>query len=119
VGGSVNRQGFAVPVDRPDIGQWELWVLAVCFYVVGDSVTTVLGLGTPGISEAGPVAAVFLHEFGFSSLIALKMGIVGGGYALWTVLRGSHRRTIPLALATVGVVATLWNLYTLVSVVVV
>lgn len=88
----------------------RLWLVAVAFYGVGDTVTTFVGLQHGQIAEVGPLAASLIGRHSIGGLLALKLVTFGVAYAVWRTIRTPSRNAIPLALAVVGVVVTLWNL---------
>jgi hypothetical protein len=90
-----------------------LWGLALACFVVGDGATTLVGLSTPGVSEAGPVVAPLLEHLGLAALPLLKLATVGVAYAAWRFLPQPQAVGIPVGLALVGGAATAWNLVVL------
>lgn len=97
---------FELLADR----ERQVWIAAVVLYGVGDTVTTFWGLSTGGVAEAGPIAGPLIDDFGRVALLGIKIVTFGLFYAAWRVLRTPGRVAVPLALATVGGVVTLWNL---------
>ncbi|MFB6106939.1 MAG: hypothetical protein ABEJ70_08200 [Halobacteriaceae archaeon] len=90
-----------------------LWVLAVCFYGVGDGVTTVAGLRATHAAEAGPVALHVLSIGTVPGIALLKVGLLGVAFVAWAAVESAGRVAIPLSLAVVGVAVTCWNLLVL------
>lgn len=88
-----------------------VWITALIFFVAGDMITTYIGLSLPFIGEAGPIAAPLYASYGFVSLITLKAVFTGCMYLLWRQIDSLSRIGIPLGLALVGFVVTLWNGY--------
>lgn len=86
------------------------WVFAAVFFVVGDLVTTAIGLGALGLAEHNPVIAPFVIRHGLGSIVAIKAFVVGVGYMGYRLLPSAHAVGIPLGFAVVGVGATAWNL---------
>lgn len=89
----------------------QLWAIACLGFIVGDVVTTSIGLGLVGLTEANPIAA---HLFEFSMLggmLAMKLVVCGVGYVAWKCLPRPQRVGVPLGLAALGVLATGWNLH--------
>lgn len=92
----------------------ELWLFAFLAFVVGDSVTTAVGL-TGGAVERNPLGAWVLATAGRPGMVALKAGIVLLLYALYY----TFDRTTPydiddeaaLFVGGIGVLVTAWNLY--------
>ena len=86
-----------------------IWITVLLFFVVGDVLTTYIGLSLPFIGEAAPIAAPLYYSYGFLLLILLKVGFTGGMYLLWRQIDSLSRIGIPLGLALVGLVVTVWN----------
>ncbi|WP_336327808.1 DUF5658 family protein [Halovenus sp. HT40] len=87
-----------------------LWVLGVVPYGLGDTVTTLVGLKSDGVTEGGPVALYALGQGGVPGFLLLKIGFIGVCFLVWWVVRTPGRVAIPLALVVVGAVVTGWNL---------
>lgn len=92
-----------------------LWLAALAFYGIGDSVTTLVGLAAGEVAEAGPVAGTVIDGVGTPGFLALKLVTLCGFYGLWSILRTAGRVAVPLALAVVGVVVTTWNVVVIVA----
>lgn len=102
-------------VDALRHRQRVLWVLAVCFYGVGDGVTTVAGLRATHAAEVGPLALHALSIGAVPGIALLKTGLLGVAFLAWTAVESPGRVAIPLSLAVVGVAVTCWNLLVLVG----
>lgn len=87
----------------------ELWALAVCFYGFGDLVTTGLGLASGQVVEAGPLGVPVVRRYGMMGMVGLKVAVLAPAYGAWKLLPDPERIGVPLALATMGVLVTLWN----------
>jgi len=100
--------------DRPVEFLWDvrthLWVGAVLFFVLGDVVTTSVGLRMERIVEVGPLVGTLIERYGVAAMVALKAGVCGGCYALYRVAPRPQTVGIPLGLATLGALVTGWNL---------
>lgn len=101
--------------DAPTLRELRLWALAVALFVVGDLATTGVGLGLPGVVEAGPLPSALLAHLGqtaagFAALLGLKAVAVGVALGLWRLAPPPHRLGVPLGLACVGGIITAWNL---------
>lgn len=103
-----------VPVVGGD-DRW-VWFAAILLYGVGDAVTTFWGLSNGGIAEAGPIAKPFIEAYGPSALLGIKTIVFPAFYLFWWLLRTPGRTAVPLALAVVGAIVTLWNLLVIASV---
>lgn len=87
----------------------ELWLLAVLFFVLGDLVTTGVGVFTGGVAEVGPVVAPLMEAYGLAIMVPLKLLAVGLCYLVWRVTPAPHAVGVPLGLAVLGVLVTGWN----------
>ncbi|WP_436936209.1 DUF5658 family protein [Halovenus marina] len=102
---SADSAWLAALADR----QTQLWVLAVLLYGVGDSVTTVIGLQSEDVTEGGPLALLAIEQAGVGGFLLFKLAFLGICCVTWYLLRTPGRLAIPLALALVGGVVTVWN----------
>lgn len=97
---------IAVALDN----QRLLWLLAVLFYGVGDTITTTIGLlWVEDAAEIGPVALVAIDAAGIPGLLGLKIVFFAACFGLFYLLPSPARVAIPLALAVMGVLVTTWN----------
>lgn len=87
-----------------------LWVAALVFYGVGDTVTTVIGLHMGDIEEVGSVALAAMELGGISAFVAVKTGFITACFVTWYLVGTPGRVAIPLALVVAGVGVTGWNL---------
>ena len=94
----------------------QVWIAAILLYGVGDTATTLWGLSTGGVAEAGPVAKPLIEAYGPRALLLVKAVVFGSFYLVWVMLRTPGRIAVPLALALVGGVVTAWNLFLVASV---
>ncbi|MDZ7746886.1 MAG: hypothetical protein U5K28_10400 [Halobacteriales archaeon] len=94
--------------------QRSIWLVAVASYGVGDLLTTLVGLALGRGSEVGPAAAAALAFAGPVGIVVLKLVSLAAFYGLWRIAPEPGRVAIPLALAMVGTVVTMWNSYVLV-----
>jgi hypothetical protein len=94
----------------------QVWIAAILLYGVGDTATTLWGLSTGGIAEAGPIAKPLIEAYGPHALLFVKAVVFGSFYVVWAGLRTPGRIAVPLALALVGGVITAWNLFVVASV---
>lgn len=96
----------------------ELWLFAFLAFVVGDSLTTAIGLSGSAV-ESNPIAAAVLTAAGRPGMVLLKAGIVIFLYGLYY----GFDRTTPydiddeaaLFIAALGLLVTLWNVRVLVA----
>jgi len=89
--------------------QAAVWLLAVVFYGIGDTVTTAVGLRSTQTAEAGPVASTFVESAGIAGLVSLKIVFFLASFALWYAVQRPSRVAIPLAIAVAGIGVTVWN----------
>ncbi|MFW5905881.1 MAG: DUF5658 family protein [archaeon] len=101
-------------VARPPVNHRQLWVLVVLFFGFGDLLTTSVGLETAGVTEANPVVAAAIGGNDLLVMGALKALTLAGCFLLWKTIPRPHSLGVPLALALVGVLVTVWNLHILV-----
>jgi Zn-dependent protease len=87
-----------------------LWSAAFLLFVVGDVVTTVVGLRSGYAAEVGPLVAPLVRRYGHVAMVGLKLltlGLCGGLYRAAPV---PHRVGVPLGLAVLGGLVSGWNL---------
>ncbi|MGM0716838.1 MAG: DUF5658 family protein [Halobacteriota archaeon] len=88
----------------------QVWIAAVLLYGIGDTLTTLWGLSTGGVAEAGPIAKPLIETYGRYMLLVIKVAVFPLFYLVWRYLRTPGRIAVPFALALVGGVVTVWNL---------
>ncbi|QHS18211.1 hypothetical protein GWK26_14200 [haloarchaeon 3A1-DGR] len=93
-----------------DARRSAVWAAAVAFFVVGDLLTTGIGLRYGSIVEAGPVAAPLLAAHGFWMILPLKAAALAVAVGLYVTVPRPHDVGAPLGLAAVGAVVVGWNL---------
>ena len=110
------------PLDRYESGiawlasrQRGLWLVVLLGYGLGDLGTTLVGLSTGRGAEAGPLAAGLVAELGLPALVVLKLTSLVTFYLAWRLIARPFRVAVPLAVAGVGVVVTVWNVVVLVT----
>lgn len=87
----------------------HLWLLALVFFGAGDLLTTAVGIRFERTVEVGPLASTIV-QYGVGPLVALKIVSIGLCGLLWRVAPRPHRVGVPLGLAALGVLVSLWNL---------
>jgi hypothetical protein len=97
------------------------WGVALIFYLVGDLVTTYLGLKYGIVDEKNPLMLFVLDEGGWLAVVVFKMLIVvtlqllwGAGWHVkswdgWTV----YPTVVPRLVALFGLILTVNNIYVL------
>lgn len=86
-----------------------LWIVAIVFFGIGDLVTTGVGLHLEQVAEVGPVVGDVIVAYGTVAMVGLKLFVFGVGYALWRIVPAPHRVGVPLGLAVLGILVTIWN----------
>lgn len=97
-------------LDAVEGNRAKLWLGALVFFVVGDVVTTGVGLSLGPIVEIGPVVGPLLRTYGLGVMLALKAAVLAGCYCLYRCVPRPHDVGVPLGLALLGVLVTGWNL---------
>lgn len=92
----------------------ELWLTAITFFVIGDILTTAVGLTYGGVAEAGPIVGALIRNYGLVVLVPMKALSLGIAYVLWRFVPAPYAVGVPLGLATLGILATGWNIGVLV-----
>ena len=87
----------------------RLWMLTVLFFVLGDLLTTGIGLHNGGVAEVGPLVGPILDRYGLAAMLPLKAAAVAVCYVLWRVTPDPHSVGVPLGLGVFGVLVTGWN----------
>ena len=87
----------------------ELWVVTVLFFVVGDVLTTLVGLLRGGVAEVGPLVAPLMGEYGLLVMVPMKLLALLVCLVLWRLAPAPHSSGVPLGLAVFGVLVTGWN----------
>ncbi|MFB6154696.1 MAG: DUF5658 family protein [Haloferacaceae archaeon] len=105
---------FAATFESLRRRQAELWLAALLLYGVGDGVTTVVGVRSAEVAEAGPIATTLLDGAGLYGFVALKFAFLAASFAVWWALDTPGRVAVPASLAVVGTVVTVWNVHVIV-----
>jgi len=92
-----------------ELTDW-LWVLSIGFFGVGDLVTTSLTVFSVVLVEGNPAVNTVMGSWGFGGFVALKLVVLGAGYAVWRALGTPLNVGVPLAFSVIGVGLTTWNL---------
>lgn len=87
----------------------RFWLLTVAFFVVGDILTTGIGLQAGGVAEVGPLVGPILDRYGLLAMFPLKFAAIGVCYVLWRMTPDPYAVGVPLGLASFGVLVTSWN----------
>ncbi|EMA70025.1 hypothetical protein [Halorubrum kocurii] len=105
-------------IDDRLIPNWSpqaLWTLAVAFFVVGDLLTTSIGVSSGQIAEVGPLGEPIVSRYGIPGMVALKLVVVGCSRLAWRLAPTPDRIGIPLGLVVVGILVTFWNFFVVLS----
>lgn len=103
-------------VELSGVDQADLWIAGILCFGVGDLLTTVAGLQVAGVIEGNAVPALLVERYGVGALFGLKLIGLGACYVLWRVSPRPYNLGIPLGLALLGAVVTLWNVRVLLAV---
>lgn len=87
----------------------RFWALTVAFFVVGDVLTTGIGLHVGGVAEVGPLVGPVLARYGLLAMLPLKFAALAVCYALWRLTPRPYAVGVPLGLGSFGVLVTSWN----------
>lgn len=109
VAAGMNWRQPAIRFDGPPNAALALWVVAVAFFGVGDLVTTLIGYSITGVTEASPLVKLLLEQHALLALSGLKVAVFVGFLAVWKYIPRPHSIGVPLGLAVLGVVVTVWN----------
>lgn len=97
-----------------DVEKWG-WVLFVATYLVGDVVTTAVGLSHPRVAEANPVLGPLVgdapHNHVVYYILVLKLGVALTLYAVVEMVPRRYRHYPPYLLGVIGVLTTVNNLF--------
>ena len=93
-----------------------LWLLAFVTFVLGDLVTTGLGMHL-GLVETHPLYSGILPGDLLSVALAIKFVLLGGFLLAYELIPEPARLGIPIGLSVLGTGVTLWNSYLILSVV--
>jgi hypothetical protein len=85
------------------------WYGAVVLFVVGDLLTTFVGLQLPTVVEASPVATWLINGYGLELIFPVKLGVFVGLYGFSRIVPRPHSIGVPLGLCALGFVLTVWN----------
>ena len=87
----------------------DLWFMALLGFGLGDLVTTMAGFSVESVAEVGPFVAPLVNQFGFSGLVGVKaFTFVLAGLGWWITPR-PYDVGVPLGLAILGGIVTVWN----------
>ena len=109
-------EGGEAGVELLSAHAFHLWILAIVFFGIGDLVTTYVGLSLGRAVEVGPVAVIASKQFGIAVLLPLKLLTFGLAYLLWRVTPRPYRIGVPLGLAILGIMVTVWNIVILIAI---
>ncbi|MEF8780440.1 MAG: hypothetical protein V5A46_07155 [Haloferacaceae archaeon] len=105
-GAEIDAPAVALLVSRERL----LWVVAIAFFGIGDLATTVVGLQFGRVAEVGPLTVRFVRQYGATGMLGLKALAFGCCYGLWRLTPRPYDVGVPLGLAVLGVLVTVWNL---------
>jgi hypothetical protein len=107
-------------MPRPGFGRSPparaCWLVALAAFGVLDVALTLVGVGTGLATEAHPLAAALLRQYGLWTLPVWKLAVVAGFYGLYVAVPRTYDLGVPLGLAILGVGTALWNAAVLLAV---
>lgn len=92
-----------------------LWTGAIVFFGIGDVVTTGIGL-SHGAVELHPIVGPWVEQYRVLAMVPLKLLVFACSYWLWQRVPAPERIGIPIGLAGIGLLVTVWNVYVLANV---
>lgn len=99
-----------LPIDVTPIALERLFWVLVGVSLVGDVVTTFVGLHI-GLAESNPVARGAIDSHGLAGMLVLKAVAIGVGLACRPLLPRAYRPIVPAGLALPWLVAACVNAY--------
>lgn len=90
-----------------------LWILVLCFFVVGDYITTYIGIRYLGLTENNPFGRSFLQMFELWAILPFKLFLIMFIYGVNGYVIDYNKTfgiVIPLSYAIIGIVVTIVNL---------
>ncbi|AGB31774.1 hypothetical protein C488_14982 [Natrinema pellirubrum DSM 15624] len=88
----------------------RLWLAAIALFGVADIATTTYLVTTTPFAEGNPILATLFAEFGVWVLIPIKAVGFVFFYGLYRVVPRTWRVGVPIGLALLGCVVSVWNL---------
>lgn len=95
--------------DRSTDTDGWLWVASALTFVVGDVITTVVGLSLPGVTETHPVGSTIV-DFGPLLMVGMKAMVLAVAVGFYFTANTKYRTAIPASLTAVGALITGSNL---------
>jgi hypothetical protein len=93
-----------------------IWAFAVAMFVLGDLVTTAIGIRF-GLVENHVLYHDVSHDILIPLALAVKLVILAAFFFAYELVPEPARLGIPIGLALLGTAVTLWNSYLILSVV--
>lgn len=85
------------------------WGAAIALFGVGDLATTIHGLSQAGVVEHNPVGVLAIGLGGYAGLVVVKAAVMAATAAVATLFPEPERQLIPIGLALIGGLITVWN----------
>lgn len=93
----------------------RLWSVSVLTFGIGDVFTTLFFISAGANFEGNPLAAFIFQEYGLFWMLPWKVLVFGLFYAGYRVTSPNYRIGVPLGLAVVGTIVSVWNVYSSVT----
>jgi hypothetical protein len=90
-----------------------LWIFVIIFFVIGDYITTYIGIRYFGLVENNPFARSFLDIFHLTAILPFKLFLVIAAYGINSYISDYNENfaiVIPLSYALIGVLVTVINI---------
>lgn len=85
----------------------RLWILAVLFYGIGDTATTLINIFR-GATELNPILNYLFTNYGEMGLISFKILIISCCYYVYRMSKSQSIPTVLFILGLIGVVINVW-----------
>ena len=93
----------------------RLWSVSVLTFGIGDVFTTLFFISAGVNFEGNPLAAFVFQEYGLLWMLPWKVLVFGLFYAGYRIAPRNYRIGVPLGLSVIGVVISVWNVYSSVT----
>jgi len=94
----------------------ELIASSLATYVLGDVITTYVGINILGLHEANPAVNDMLSKITIEHMMLMKSIVILVAFVFWLSMSDKRKNVIPLSILCVGIALILWNTYMIVTV---